>query len=99
MAAADGGWVAQEMPLETLAAATSDFAAASVIGEGSFGKVYRADVGTLAVRCAVKRLTAASEEGGIEQVWTEIRLLGSASCRHEGLLPLLGYCLDRRALI
>jgi hypothetical protein len=30
-------------------------------------------------------------------VWTEIQLLGTATCRHEGLLPLLGYCLDRRA--
>ena len=58
--------------------------------------MYCADLAALPLRCAVKRIHAISADG-VAQVWTEIRLLGAAACRHEGLLPLLGYCLDRRA--
>ena len=86
----------EEIPYLTLYRSCGGFARGNVIGTGGFGKVYRAQVSSLPVVAAIKRLHNLSSDG-IAQVWAEIVLLGSAACRHEGLLPLLGYCLDQRA--
>ena len=79
--------------------ATSGFSSSAELGRGSFGIVFatRGSVRSLARegRCAVKRLHNSKPEtfAGLHR---EVRLLGK--CRHENLLPLLGFCLDHRAL-
>jgi hypothetical protein len=59
-------------------------------------QVYCADVAALPVRCAVKRIHAISADG-VAQVWTEIRLLGSAACRRgiaQHSIAYAGLCDD-----
>lgn len=82
-----------------LRAATGGFAASHELGRGGFGTVYStsARLPSLVLRqgrCAVKRLSSGSVQG-LDELLNEIRLLGK--CRHENLLPLLGFCLEPRA--
>ena len=79
--------------------ATSGFDASHTLGAGSFGTVYAVPEGRLTSvghggQLAVKRLDSDSMQGIIE-LQNEIDLL--SLCRHEHLLPLLGFCLDKRA--
>ena len=81
--------------------ATGQFSENAILGRGGCGSVYgtRGRLGSLSRegRCAVKRLHAQQAHGkACAGLLNELRLLGK--CRHENLLPLLGYCLDRRAL-
>ena len=94
----DTGIVA--IPVGELWDATGHFSDRAVLGQGGFGVVYgtRGRMGSLSRegRCAIKRLHHAHHEAYVGRLHNEIWLLGK--CRHENLLPLLGYCLDRRAL-
>lgn len=75
--------------------ATAGFARARQLGRGSFGVVYAADRLPSLVRvgrCAVKRLETENARGR-KALMNEIDVL--SMCRHESLLPLLGYCLER----
>eukprot|EP00326_Haptolina_ericina_P037276 CAMPEP_0181237446 /NCGR_PEP_ID=MMETSP1096-20121128/38764_1 /TAXON_ID=156174 ORGANISM="Chrysochromulina ericina, Strain CCMP281" /NCGR_SAMPLE_ID=MMETSP1096 /ASSEMBLY_ACC=CAM_ASM_000453 /LENGTH=715 /DNA_ID=CAMNT_0023332795 /DNA_START=24 /DNA_END=2171 /DNA_ORIENTATION=+ len=77
-----------------LAAATDDFSDMHKLGEGGFGVIYRAaSLPTLpgTPGCAIKCL---APEGplGKHGLLNELQVLGV--CRHEYLLPLLGYCLE-----
>ena len=79
---------------DELEAATHGFVDASLLGQGGFGSVYRAEALpslTTSGGFAVKRLATDSMQGG-EQLRTEVQLLGA--CQHEALLPLVGFCLD-----
>ena len=92
-------WAAAELNADDLVGATSGFDASHTLGAGSFGTVYAVPEGRLPSvghggQLAVKRLDSDSMQGIIE-LQNEIDLL--SLCRHEHLLPLLGFCLDKRA--
>ena len=79
--------------------ATSMFDEGRVLGGGGFGRVFRVDAGMLTSvgrvgAIAVKKLDADSMQG-VHELQNEIDLL--ALCRHENLLPLLGFCLEPTA--
>ncbi|KAL6870756.1 hypothetical protein ACP4OV_014604 [Aristida adscensionis] len=80
------------LSLADLAAATGGFSPDNIIGDGSFGFVYRAVLpGGDAV--AVKRLSADHAAGNREFV-AELEVLGGLS--HPNLARLLGYCAAGR---
>ncbi|KAJ6926739.1 calcium/calmodulin-regulated receptor-like kinase 2 isoform X3 [Populus alba x Populus x berolinensis] len=63
----------------------------TVLGQGSFGPVYKAVMPTGEV-LAVKVLASNSKQGG-KEFQTEISLLGRL--HHRNLVNLLGYCIDK----
>ena len=82
-----------------LAHATGGFSDAQRIGGGGFGSVYKAAlptggagpvVGT--AYAAVKKLDPSSMQGQAEFL-QEVQVLGG--CRHENLLPLIGFSADQ----
>ena len=79
--------------------ATDGFGKHTELGHGGFSIVHgtRGRLRSLLRegRCAVKRLHDA-EPATFQALQAEVRLLGK--CRHENLLPLLGFCLDSRDL-
>lgn len=87
------------LTIEELSEATDNFSTQSEFGRGGFGIVYATSGALRSLaregRCAVKRLHN-SNPTTYDGLRREITLL--AKCRHESLLPLLGYCLDQRAL-
>ncbi|GMH46665.1 hypothetical protein TrVE_jg3223 [Triparma verrucosa] len=75
--------------LSTLSRATSNWSSENIIGRGGFGPVYRGSLNNREV--AIKRLEVAIGGGqGIAEFERELATL--THCRHENLLPLLGYC-------
>ena len=80
---------------DELAAATGSFSDGQRVGGGGFGSVYVAQLPGLgdedAVH-AVKKLDTTSMQGHTEFL-QEVQVLGA--CRHENLLPLLGFSADR----
>nr|BAF79988.1 receptor-like kinase [Nitella axillaris] len=80
--------------LRELKAATNNFNVKNLIGEGGYGKVYKAVIGKgpTSMTVAVKRADKMSFQGENE-FRTEIALL-SAIC-HPNLVRLLGYCNER----
>ena len=81
------------------AQATDSFSDALKLGRGGFGSVYKAAlptggagavVGT--TYAAVKKLDSSSMQGQTEFL-QEIQVLGG--CRHENLLPLIGFSADQ----
>ncbi|CAI5516686.1 unnamed protein product [Closterium sp. Naga37s-1] len=91
--------------LAELRRATEDFASGNLIGQGGFGKVYRATLGGSAgdgggdsagsapavpgFEVAVKRLGSGSQQGASEFL-TEVQLL--SRLHHKNLVNLIGYC-------
>jgi len=70
-----------------------------VLGKGGFGTVFAVDEGRLGAlghsgKVAVKRMDDGNMQG-VHQLQNEIDIL--ALCRHEHLLPLLGFCLEAEA--
>ena len=83
--------------LGELMAATGGFSDAQRVGGGGFGSVYIASVrglGDEMVVLAVKKLDLDSMQGQ-EEFLQEVQVLGA--CRHENILPLLGFSADRAA--
>ncbi|XP_057813073.2 probable receptor-like protein kinase At1g11050 [Cryptomeria japonica] len=75
--------------LEQIMAATNNFSATNVIGEGGFGTVYR---GTLSdgQQIAVKRIRNCTSEGDSEFI-NEVEIINSI--RHRNLVVLRGFCV------
>ena len=91
---------AVQLRADEIACATDNFDAARVLGKGGFGTVFAVDEGRLATlghrgRVAVKVMDREDSQQGVHQLQNEIDIL--ALCRHEHLLPLLGFCLDEQA--
>ncbi|XP_010930935.1 brassinosteroid LRR receptor kinase BRL2 [Elaeis guineensis] len=76
--------------LNELAAATKGFAADAIIGDGSFGFVYKARLSSGAT-VAVKRLSADAFHG-FREFRAEMETLGGL--RHPHLTRILGYCIS-----
>ncbi|CAI5532271.1 unnamed protein product [Closterium sp. Naga37s-1] len=91
-----GAGSAKKFKLAELKAATNSFSKKGVLGEGSFGEVYR---GTLTdkvtgevTKVAVKMLNAESSQG-MDEWLAEVLLLPSLS--HPNLVRLVGYCAEK----
>lgn len=89
------------VPLSELLEATLHFDETTKLGSGSSGEVFGARIGQLRSlpregRFAVKRLRHSARPATTASLHREIQLLGK--CRHENLLPLVGYCIDQRAM-
>ncbi|XP_059649444.1 receptor-like protein kinase FERONIA isoform X1 [Cornus florida] len=86
-----------------LKAATRNFGADTVLGEGCFGKVYKGRLDERATSkngsgmvIAVKKLRSDSMQGFVE--WkSEVNFLGRLS--HPNLIKLLGYCREGEELL
>ncbi|XP_017696866.3 phytosulfokine receptor 2-like [Phoenix dactylifera] len=79
-----------QISLNELAAATKGFAADAIIGDGSFGFVYKAHLSS-GVTVAVKRLSADAFHG-IREFRAEMDTLGRLE--HPHLARMLGYCVS-----
>jgi hypothetical protein len=76
-----------------LANGTDNWSPSRALGSGGFGTVYRVEsLESLphSGACAVKKLDESGLQGSRELL-VEIQVLGT--CRHENVLPLLGFCL------
>ncbi|KJE97820.1 TKL/IRAK protein kinase [Capsaspora owczarzaki ATCC 30864] len=85
-----------QVPLATLATATNNFAAESLLGEGAFGRVYGAFMpGT---HVAIKRLSAESKQGAVE---FKSELDSLSKFRHANIIAILSYAEegDERCLV
>ncbi|KAJ9670600.1 hypothetical protein PVL29_026882 [Vitis rotundifolia] len=84
-----------KIPFSEILHATHRFDKKLMIGKGGFGKVYR---GTLrdGKKVAVKRSQPGQGQGFYE-FQTEINVL--TKIRHRHLVPLIGYCDERREMI
>ncbi|CAO2147820.1 unnamed protein product [Urochloa humidicola] len=87
-----GGASLEKLSLSDLAAATGGFSPDNIIGDGSFGFVYRAVLPSTGAAVAVKRLSGDGGAGGAgnREFRAEVEVLGSLS--HPNLARLLGYC-------
>ncbi|GKV39901.1 hypothetical protein SLEP1_g47601 [Rubroshorea leprosula] len=83
-----------QISMPELAAATKNFSADLVIGDGSFGLVYKATLSN-GVTVAIKKLDRDAFQG-LREFRAEMETLGKLS--HQNLVRILGYCstgLDR----
>ncbi|KAG6536011.1 putative serine/threonine-protein kinase [Zingiber officinale] len=81
-----------QISMSELAAATRNFAADGIIGDGSFGFVYKARLSSGAT-VAVKRLSADAAHG-VREFKAEMDTLGPI--RHPNLVRMLGFCVAGR---
>nr|XP_043612781.1 uncharacterized protein LOC122584787 [Erigeron canadensis] len=81
----------RKFSLHEIKSATNNFSTNLIIGEGSFGIVYRAKIAIQGktTTVAVKRRNSDSKQGSNE-FWTEVELLSQS--RHTHLISLIGYC-------
>ncbi|XP_021995873.1 probable receptor-like protein kinase At5g38990 [Helianthus annuus] len=85
--------------LDEILSATKNFDNALVVGEGGFGKVYRATISVendATFIVSIKRLDSDSNQGAPE-FWAEIEML--TNLRHCNLVSLIGYCNDKSEMI
>ncbi|XP_074592610.1 G-type lectin S-receptor-like serine/threonine-protein kinase At4g27290 isoform X2 [Curcuma longa] len=76
--------------LDTVLAATSNFAAENKLGQGGFGPVYKGKLGD-GQEIAVKRLSNTSTQG-ITEFKNEVVII--AKLQHQNLVRLLGCCIQ-----
>ncbi|KAJ4952177.1 hypothetical protein NE237_029009 [Protea cynaroides] len=86
-----------QISMNELIAATGNFASDGIIGDGSFGLVYKARL-SHGVTVAVKKLSEDAFQG-LREFHAEMETLGKI--RHRNLVKILGYCVsgDDRILI
>ena len=84
------------VPALAVDVATDSFDSSREIGSGAFGTVYRGrplEKLDFTGQVAIKRLSANNPQG-VSELWDEVQIL--LTCRHENLLPLLGYNWDQQ---
>jgi hypothetical protein len=85
----------QRFKYKDLFAATKGFSEKEVLGKGGFGKVYKGILSSSKINIAVKRVSHESRQG-LREFVAEIVSMGRL--RHRNLVPLLGYCRQKREL-
>ncbi|KAK8567393.1 hypothetical protein V6N12_005983 [Hibiscus sabdariffa] len=87
----------RKLKFSTLIEATNGFSAASLIGSGGFGEVFKATLKD-GSSVAIKKLIRLSCQGDREFM-AEMETLGKI--KHKNLVPLLGYCMigEERLLV
>ncbi|KAL5703505.1 non-specific serine/threonine protein kinase [Ranunculus cassubicifolius] len=88
-----------QISMQELLIATRNFATDKIVGDGSFGYVYKARL-TNGVIVAVKKLSKDAFQG-FREFRAEMETLGKNHIRHPNLVRILGYCVsgDDRVLI
>ncbi|KAM5570101.1 PTI1-like tyrosine-protein kinase 3 [Rosa sericea] len=79
------------LSLEELKEKTDNFGSKSLIGEGSYGRVYYASMDD-GKAVAVKKLDVASEPESNVEFLTQVSMV--SRLRHDNLVELLGYCVE-----
>ncbi|KAL0392499.1 UNVERIFIED_CONTAM: PTI1-like tyrosine-protein kinase [Sesamum radiatum] len=77
--------------LEELKEKTDNFGSKALIGEGSYGRVYFAQLNS-GNEVAVKKLDVSSEPDSNVEFLTQVSMV--SRLKHENLVELLGYCVD-----
>lgn len=77
-----------QISMKELAEATRDFSPELIIGDGSFGMVYKAKLNS-GITVAVKKLSADAFQG-FREYRAEMETLGKI--QHENIVKMLGYC-------
>ncbi|PIA47814.1 hypothetical protein AQUCO_01400420v1 [Aquilegia coerulea] len=88
-----------QISMPELLIATKNFSTDGIIGDGSFGLVYKARLSN-GVTVAVKKLSKDAFQG-FREFRAEMETLGKNTIRHPNLVRILGYCVagDERVLI
>uniref|UniRef100_A0A182JUP9 non-specific serine/threonine protein kinase n=1 Tax=Anopheles christyi TaxID=43041 RepID=A0A182JUP9_9DIPT len=82
---------------EELTAATDNWSERNILGKGGFGTVYRGNFKHTFM--AIKKIdynkvkSSEAERIQLQQSFNELRFLNS--CRHDNIVPLFGYCLEK----
>ncbi|CAD6216522.1 unnamed protein product [Miscanthus lutarioriparius] len=82
---------AQTFTFRDLAAATSNFRADCLLGEGGFGRVYRGYLDSVSQVVAIKQLDRNGLQGNREFL---VEVLMLSLLHHPNLVSLIGYCAD-----
>ncbi|XP_077253147.1 protein kinase superfamily protein [Tasmannia lanceolata] len=82
----------RQVSMADLISATRNFAGDGIIGDGSFGFVYKARLPS-GVTVAVKKLSLDAFQG-FREFRAEIETLGKISSRNPNLVRILGYCIS-----
>ena len=82
---------AQTFPFRELAAATRNFRAECLLGEGGFGRVYKGHLETINQTVAIKQLDRNGLQGNREFL---VEVLMLSLLHHPNLVNLIGYCAD-----
>ena len=92
------GFSKSSFSYEELAAATSGFSSANMLGQGGFGYVYKGVLAGSGKEVAVKQLKSGSGQGERE-FQAEVEIISRVHHRH--LVSLVGYCIhgDQRLLV
>ncbi|KAK9084852.1 hypothetical protein Sjap_025263 [Stephania japonica] len=85
----DGNVAAQIFTFQELDAATNSFSDECLLGEGGFGRVYKAHVESRNQDVAVKRLDKKGLQGNSEFL---VEVLMLSLLHHPNLVNLIGYC-------
>ncbi|CAA0819842.1 PTI1-like tyrosine-protein kinase 3 [Striga hermonthica] len=79
------------LSIEELKEKTDNFGSKALIGEGSYGRVYFAQLNN-GNEVAVKKLDVSSEPDSSVEFLTQVSMV--STLKHENLVELLGYCVD-----
>lgn len=79
------------LPLDELKEKTDNFGSKALIGEGSYGRVYYANLEN-GKAVAVKKLDVSSEPESNVEFFTQVSVV--SRLKHENLVELLGYCVE-----
>ncbi|XP_023005915.1 probable serine/threonine-protein kinase PBL7 [Cucurbita maxima] len=82
---------AQIFPFRELAAATRNFRADCLLGEGGFGRVYKGNLESINQVVAIKQLDRNGLQGNREFL---VEVLMLSLLHHPNLVNLIGYCAD-----
>ncbi|PIN01109.1 Serine/threonine protein kinase [Handroanthus impetiginosus] len=84
------------LSLEELKEKTDNFGSKALIGEGSYGRVYFAQLSN-GSEVAVKKLDASPEPESNVEFLTQVSMV--SRLKHENLVELLGYCVDGKTRV
>jgi hypothetical protein len=89
---------AQTYAIEQLEAATGGFSASRLLGEGTFGSVFRGVLEAAGGDVAIKMLKPGMLGGGRKKLGPKLTFENEAcalgKCRHPNVVTLLGHCYD-----